>query len=157
MDVTRATPVLVVGGAGYIGAHTVKALSDLGYRPVVYDNLSSGFREACLWGDFVHGDVRDGRALREVMTTHQIGAVIHFASLIEVGRSVARPDLFWEVNVGGTTSLLCAMRECGVSRLVFSSTAAVYGIPERIPVTEAAPLNPINYIAAGSRLASLLP
>ena len=127
MDVTRATPVLVVGGAGYIGAHTVKALSDLGYRPVVYDNLSSGFREACLWGDFVHGDVRDGRALREVMSSHQIAAVIHFASLIEVGRSVARPDLFWEVNVGGTTSLLCAMRECGVSRLVFSSTAAVYG------------------------------
>lgn len=127
MDLTRAAPILVVGGAGYIGAHTAKALSELGYRPVVYDNLSSGFREACLWGDFVHGDVRDGRALREVMASYGIGAVIHFASLIEVGRSVSRPDLFWEVNVGGTTNLLCAMRECGVSRLVFSSTAAVYG------------------------------
>ena len=128
MDLTRAAaPILVVGGAGYIGAHTAKALSELGYRPVVYDNLSSGFREACLWGDFVHGDVRDGRTLREVMASYGIGAVIHFASLIEVGRSVSRPDLFWEVNVGGTTTLLCAMRECGVSRLVFSSTAAVYG------------------------------
>lgn len=119
--------VLVVGGAGYIGAHTAKALSERGYHPVVYDNLSSGFREACLWGDFVHGDVRDGATLREVMATYEIGAVIHFASLIEVGRSVARPDLFWEVNVGGTTSLLSAMRERGVGRLVFSSTAAVYG------------------------------
>ncbi len=127
MDPTRAAPILVVGGAGYIGAHTAKALSELGYRPVVYDNLSSGFREACLWGDFVHGDVRDGRTLRETMANYGVGAVIHFASLIEVGRSVSRPDLFWEVNVGGTTNLLCAMRECGVSRLVFSSTAAVYG------------------------------
>lgn len=119
--------VLVVGGAGYIGAHTAKALSERGHHPVVYDNLSSGFREACLWGDFVHGDVRDAARLREVMRDHSIDAVIHFASLIEVGRSVRRPDLFWEVNVGGTTSLLSAMRECNVGRLVFSSTAAVYG------------------------------
>jgi UDP-glucose 4-epimerase/UDP-arabinose 4-epimerase len=119
--------VLVVGGAGYIGSHTAKALAERGHRPVVFDNLSSGFREACLWGDLIHGDVRDGRALREVMEGHDISVVIHFASLIEVGRSVARPDLFWEVNVGGTRTLLAAMRDCGVARLVFSSTAAVYG------------------------------
>jgi UDP-glucose 4-epimerase/UDP-arabinose 4-epimerase len=79
--------VLVTGGAGYIGAHTAKALHDGGWRPVVYDNLSSGFREAVLWGEFVHGDVRDARALREAMEHHGVEAVIHFASLIEVGRS----------------------------------------------------------------------
>ena len=122
--------VLVTGGAGYIGAHTAKALHDGGWRPVVYDNLSSGFREAVLWGEFVHGDVRDARALRETMEHHGVEAVIHFASLIEVGRSVERPDLFWDTNVGGTAAILQAMQEAGVPRLVFSSTAAVYGQPE---------------------------
>lgn len=137
--------VLVTGGAGYIGAHTAKALSDGGWRPVVYDNLSSGFREAVLWGEFVHGDVRDVRALREAMEHHGVQAVIHFASLIEVGRSVERPDLFYDTNVGGTAALLQAMREAGVPRLVFSSTAAVYG--EGLPgaaLTETLPKEPTS-------------
>ncbi|WP_293904506.1 UDP-glucose 4-epimerase GalE [Phenylobacterium sp.] len=125
--VASGASVLVTGGAGYIGAHTAQALSARGYRPVVFDNLSSGFREATRWGELVEGDIRDPAALRRAMQTHGVEAVIHFAGLIEVGRSVASPDLFWEVNVAGTTSLLTAMREHGVARLVFSSSAAVYG------------------------------
>jgi UDP-glucose 4-epimerase/UDP-arabinose 4-epimerase len=119
--------VLVTGGAGYIGAHTAKALHERGFLPVVYDDLSSGFREAVRWGPFVQGDIRDQAALSEAMEVHAVQAVIHFAGLIEVGRSTLKPDLFWEVNVAGTTSLITVMREFGVGRLVFSSSAAVYG------------------------------
>jgi UDP-glucose 4-epimerase/UDP-arabinose 4-epimerase len=140
--------VLVTGGAGYIGAHTAKALHERGLLPVVYDNLSSGFRDAVRWGPLVHGDLRDRVALGEAMAAYDVAAVIHFAGLIEVGRSTARPDLFWEINVAGTTSLLMMMRERGVGRLVFSSSAAVYGqggrgpletIPEDAPKAPASP------------------
>ncbi|HZZ68508.1 MAG TPA: UDP-glucose 4-epimerase GalE [Phenylobacterium sp.] len=140
--------VLVTGGAGYIGAHTAKALHERGLLPVVYDNLSSGFRDAVRWGPLVHGDVRDRVALGEAMAAYDVAAVIHFAGLIEVGRSTARPDLFWEINVAGVTSLLTVMRERGVGRLVFSSSAAVYGqggrgpleaIPEDAPKAPASP------------------
>ncbi|MDO9337809.1 MAG: UDP-glucose 4-epimerase GalE [Caulobacter sp.] len=140
--------VLVTGGAGYIGAHTAKALHDQGMTPVVFDNLSSGFREAVRWGPLVHGDIRDRAALTEAITSHGVTAVIHFAGLIEVGRSAARPDLFWDINVSGTTSLLSVMREQGVGRLVFSSSAAVYGqggrgALETIPETaDRAPASP---------------
>ena len=116
--------ILVTGGAGYIGSHTAKALSEAGYVPVVYDNLSSGFRQAVQWGPLVHGDIRDENALVEAMETHDVQAVIHFASLIEVGRSTTRPDLFWDTNVGGTATLLQAMRRRDIPRLVFSSSAA---------------------------------
>jgi UDP-glucose 4-epimerase/UDP-arabinose 4-epimerase len=119
--------VLVAGGAGYIGAHTAKALAERGYLPVVYDNLASGFAEAVRWGPLVQGDIKDTAALAAALVEHEVKAVIHFAGLIEVGRSTVRPDLFWEENVGGTASLLAAVREAGVGRLVFSSSAAVYG------------------------------
>ncbi|MFL5295771.1 MAG: UDP-glucose 4-epimerase GalE [Phenylobacterium sp.] len=119
--------VLVTGGAGYIGAHTAKALYERGFLPVVFDNLSTGFREAVRWGPLVHGDIRDRAALTEAIEAHGVKSVIHFAGLIEVGRSVARPDLFWEVNVAGTARLLSVMRERRLERLVFSSSAAVYG------------------------------
>jgi UDP-glucose 4-epimerase/UDP-arabinose 4-epimerase len=127
MDRGSKPAVLVTGGAGYIGAHTAKALSERGFFPVVFDSLSSGFREAVRWGAFVHGDIRDTVALSDAMAEHNVKAVIHFAGLIEVGRSVAQPDIFWDINVAGTVSLLTAMRERGVGRLVFSSSAAVYG------------------------------
>ena len=140
----KGRAVLVAGGAGYIGAHTAKALAESGYLPVVFDNLSSGFREAVLWGEFVHGDIRDDGALREAMTRFQVGAVIHFASLIEVGRSVVRPDLFYDVNVVGTASLLKAMRECNVGRLVFSSTAAVYGHSDAERLSEGDLKDPVS-------------
>jgi UDP-glucose 4-epimerase/UDP-arabinose 4-epimerase len=148
MDRGTKAAVLVTGGAGYIGAHTAKALHDRGYLPVVYDSLSSGFREAVRWGPLVHGDIRDARALSDAMAAHGVKAVIHFAGLIEVGRSVTKPDLFWEHNVAGTVSLLAAMRDRGVGRLVFSSSAAVYGqggrgpletIPESAPKAPASP------------------
>jgi UDP-glucose 4-epimerase/UDP-arabinose 4-epimerase len=140
--------VLVTGGAGYIGAHTCKALAERGFLPVVYDSLSSGFREAVRWGPLVEGDIRDAAALRRVLAEHDVRRVIHFAGLIEVGRSVGQPDLFWDVNVAGTTCLLTAMREQGVERMVFSSSAAVYGqggrgplevIPEDAPKAPSSP------------------
>jgi len=126
--------ILVTGGAGYIGAHTAKLLAERGFLPVVFDNLSTGFREAVRWGPLAHGDIRNRAALGEAIDAHGVKAVVHFAGLIEVGRSVARPDLFWEVNVAGTTALLSVMRERGVGRLVFSSSAAVYGQAGRGPL-----------------------
>ena len=140
--------MLVTGGAGFIGAHTSKALHERGYLPVVYDSLSSGFREAVRWGPMVHGDILDTAALSAAIEAHGIKAAIHFAGLIEVGRSVARPDLFWEHNVCGTVSLLAALRAHGVERLVFSSSAAVYGQSGRGPLgtipesAEKAPASP---------------
>jgi UDP-glucose-4-epimerase GalE len=119
--------ILVTGGAGYIGSHTVKALAELGAKPVVFDNLSSGHREALQWGTFVEGDIRDGAAIRAAIERHHVTAVVHFAGLIEVSRSVVSPDLFYDVNVNGTRVLLDAMRQAKVPKLVFSSSAAVYG------------------------------
>lgn len=138
--------VLVTGGAGYIGSHTAKALAENGWRPVVFDNLSSGHRQAVRWGEFIHGDIRDGRALRDAMSANRIEGVIHFAGLIEVGRSMVRPDLFHDHNVGGVASLLAATKDCQVSRLVFSSSAAVYGdgAPGLAPIPEDAPKAPVS-------------
>jgi UDP-glucose 4-epimerase/UDP-arabinose 4-epimerase len=147
MDRGTRPAVLVTGGAGYIGAHTAKALHEQGFFPVVFDDLSSGFREAVRWGEFVHGDIRDERAVAEAIEKHGVKAVIHFAGLIEVGRSVARPDIFWDTNVSGTLSLLSAMRGRGVDRLVFSSSAAVYGQGGRGPletIAEDAPKAPAS-------------
>ena len=146
MDQRARRPVLVAGGAGYIGAHTAKALHERGFRPIVFDNLSSGHRAALRWGDFVHGDIRDTRAVREALESSGARTIIHFASLIEVGRSVTRPDLFWEHNVAGTASLLRAAAEVGIERLVFSSSAAVYGAPPGLsplqPLVEDLPKDP---------------
>ena len=126
--------VLVTGGAGYIGAHTAKALGERGYRPVVFDNLSSGFVEAVRWGELVRGDIHDEAALGAAFQAHGVQAVIHFAGLIEVGRSTKEPDIFWDINVAGTRSLLTAMQANGVGRIVFSSSAAVYGQGGRGPL-----------------------
>jgi len=126
--------VLVTGGAGYIGSHTCKALAERGYLPVAYDNLSSGSADAARWGPLASNDINDQAALIAAMSEHGVQAVIHFAGLIEVGRSTVRPDLFWAENVGGTATLLAAMRQAGVGRLVFSSSAAVYGQGGRGPL-----------------------
>jgi UDP-glucose-4-epimerase GalE len=136
------TAVLVTGGAGFIGSHTAKALWEHGFLPVVFDNLSSGYREAVRWGPFVHGDIRDGRALREAMDAHDVQAVIHFAGLIEVGRSMVRPDIFFDVNVAGMAQVLDAMRDRQVAQLVFSSSAAVYGQAACAALTEDLPKAP---------------
>ena len=142
---TIARSVLVTGGAGYIGSHTAKALYQAGITPVVYDDFSNGHRAAVQWGPSIVGDIRDRERLTEVMARFDIGAVINFAGLIEVGRSVKEPAEFWDINVHGVASVLGAMRDTGVSRLVFSSTAAVYGEPAGgDPIRETSPLAPIN-------------
>ena len=137
--------ILVTGGAGYVGSHACKALAAAGYRPVVYDSLSRGHRGAVKWGPLIEGDLHERDRLTEAMRAHRIEAVMHFAAFAYVGESVSRPELYYRNNVVGTLSLLDAMREAGVDRIVFSSTCAVYGTPETVPIRETtakAPLNP---------------
>jgi UDP-glucose-4-epimerase GalE len=119
--------ILVTGGAGYIGAHTCKALYEAGLNPIVYDNLSNGHRAAVRWGELVVADIRDRSALRSAMINFSVAGVINFAGLIEVARSIERPDLFYDINVAGLACVLKAMHEAEVPRIVFSSSAAIYG------------------------------
>ncbi len=136
--------VLVVGGAGYIGSHAAKALARAGRPAVVYDDLSNGHREAVRWGPLEVGDVRDEARLTEVMQRHGVTAVMHFAAWALVGVSVQDPAGYYRNNVEGTLALLRAMRDAGIGHLVFSSTAAVFGNPERTPIDETHPTRPIN-------------
>lgn len=136
--------VLVTGGAGYIGSHTCKRLSQNGFTPVVFDSLVYGHREAVRWGPFVQGNLHDTGELMAVMREHSIGAVVHFAAFAFVGESMQRPDIYYDNNVVGTLSLLQAMRSVGVSQLVFSSTAATYGVPQQSPIPETHPQLPVN-------------
>ena len=136
--------VLVTGGAGYVGAHGCKALSQAGYRPVVYDNLVHGHESAVRWGPFERGDIADRARLDAVFARHKPAAVMHFAAFTAVGESVADPGKYYRNNVAGTLGLLEAMVAHGVDRLVFSSTAATYGLPQRVPITEDEPNLPIN-------------
>ena len=136
--------VLVVGGAGYIGAHTCLTLASQGFRPVVYDNLSTGHRGFVQWGPLEEGDIRDAARLDRVFATHRPEAVLHFAARTEVGESVQRPHDFYDTNVIGTLTLLNAARRAGVGAVVFSSTCATYGAPVRLPLDESHPQTPIN-------------
>lgn len=119
--------ILIVGGAGYIGSHTTLALAEAGYGTVVYDNFSGGHRDACFGTHLVEGDLNDTALLRDTLRNYDISCVVHFAALIEAGQSVLTPLPFFQNNVSGTLSLLTAMQAADVKRLVFSSTAAVYG------------------------------
>jgi UDP-arabinose 4-epimerase len=141
---TSQPTVLVTGGAGYIGSHTAKELARAGYRVVVYDNLSRGHRWAVRWGPFEEGDLLDQDRLHRVLVEHQVQAVLHFAAFAWVGESMQAPEIYFRNNVGGTLSLLNAMRSAGVGRLVFSSTCAVYGSPEIVPIEESNPTAPSN-------------
>ena len=137
--------VLVVGGAGYIGSHTCLLLSERGYEPVVFDNLSNGHEEFVRWGPFEQGDIRDRARLDEVFAKHRPEAVLHFAALIEVGESVKQPVAFYDNNVIGSLNLLSSAIDAGVNAFVFSSTCATYGLPEQVPIDEThrqAPINP---------------
>jgi UDP-glucose 4-epimerase len=137
--------LLVTGGAGYIGAHFCKAAASAGHDVTVFDNLSGGHREAVRWGPLVVGDLLDAAALDRVFAGTRFDAVVHFASLIAVGESVADPARYYRNNVDGSIALLSAMRRAGVARIVFSSTAAVYGNPPVLaPIAETAALAPIN-------------
>ncbi|HOV04527.1 MAG TPA: UDP-glucose 4-epimerase GalE [Kaistiaceae bacterium] len=144
--------VLVVGGAGYIGSHTCKALKEAGFLPVVYDNLSTGHADFVRWGPLVEGDIRDRAALTAALAESGAGAVLHFAACAEVGESVIDPEKYYDNNVAGTLSLLGAMRAAGVGRIVFSGTCSVYGNVERVPIAETAPIAPINPYARTKRM-----
>lgn len=136
--------VLVVGGAGYIGSHMVKMLLDSGHKVVTFDNLSSGFRDAVLGGDFVKGDLADTPLLSEVFEKYQPEAVMHFASYIQVGESVQHPAKYYFNNFTNTLNLLNTMVKYKVNNFIFSSTAAVFGEPEYVPIDEAHPKAPLN-------------
>ncbi|WP_328782195.1 UDP-glucose 4-epimerase GalE [Streptomyces canus] len=140
---------LVTGGAGYVGSVVAQHLLEAGHEVVVLDNLSTGFREGVPAGAaFIEGDIRDAAKWLD----SSFDGVLHFAAFSQVGESVVKPEKYWENNVGGTMALLGAMREAGVRRLVFSSTAATYGEPEEVPIVESAPTRPTNPYGA-SKLA----
>lgn len=136
--------ILVVGGAGFIGSHLVKGLALAGHEPVVLDNLCSGFSDAARYGRLLVGDAGDPAAVGAALHAHPCEAVMHFASHIQVGESVADPAKYYANNVASTLALLQSMREAGVCRFIFSSTAAVYGVPSITPIPETHPLVPIN-------------
>lgn len=136
--------VLVTGGAGYIGSHAVLALCAAGHRVTVFDDLSTGRADLLGGVPLVVGSVTDPTALAALFDAHRFDAVMHFAARIVVPESVAEPLPYYATNVGGTVNLLAACRQAGMKNFVFSSSAAVYGAPERTPVTEADPVAPIN-------------
>jgi UDP-arabinose 4-epimerase len=139
-----ADSVLVTGGAGYIGSHACKALAAAGYRPVTYDSLVTGNRSAVRWGPFEHGDVGDIGRIIHVLQSYRPAAIMHFAASAYVAESVAEPEKYYSNNVAGTLALMQAARSCGVKKLVFSSTCAIYGEPQRMPIAEDAAQDPIN-------------
>ncbi|BCR05389.1 UDP-glucose 4-epimerase GalE [Desulfuromonas versatilis] len=148
--------ILVTGGAGYIGSHVVKALGEAGYEVLTYDNLSTGNRWAVLSGRLVEGDLADRERLSRVVADFRPAAVMHFAAAIEVGESVTNPLKYYRNNTVNALNLIEVMREQRIDRMIFSSTAAVYGIPEVIPVAEGAPLAPINPYGASKMMTERL-
>ncbi|MDR0734862.1 MAG: UDP-glucose 4-epimerase GalE [Elusimicrobiota bacterium] len=136
--------ILVVGGAGYIGSHAARVLKDKGYFPVVYDNLSKGHKKAVRGFAFIKGDLGNKKKLKTVFKKYNIEAVMHFAAFTEVGESVAEPSKYYENNVCKVISLLDAAVESGVKYFVFSSSASVFGEPEKERIDETHPKNPIN-------------
>ena len=136
--------VLVSGGAGYIGSNMTSVLKAEGFEPVVYDNFSNGHKTAVKDAECVVGDLADFELIFQTLKKYRIEAVIHFAASIEVAESVREPLKYYHNNVSNTQTLLSAMEKAGVEKFVFSSTAAVYGIPSRTPITEDLPKEPIN-------------
>ena len=136
--------ILVTGGAGYVGSHACKALARAGYRPVAYDSLIRGHREAVRWGPLVQADLADAKRLIDTIKSFDVAAVLHFAAFAYVGESVEEPGLYFRNNVANTLTLLEALRTSAVRHIVFSSTCATYGVPERVPITESAPQRPVN-------------
>ena len=136
--------ILVTGGAGYVGSHAVKLLAERGHDVWVYDSLAEGHRQAVSAEKLIVGDLLDRAKVESELCKHQIEAVMHFAAFAYVGESVTDPAKYYRNNVVGTLSLLDAMRSCGAKRIVFSSTCATYGVPERVPIREDHPQQPIN-------------
>lgn len=136
--------VLVVGGAGYIGSHMVRLLDRAGHQVVSLDNLSTGFEAAVTAGRLYVGEMEDSLLLESILADHRIDAVMHFAACALVGESVTDPAKYYRNNVVATLNLLEAMRRTGVSKIVFSSTCATYGVPDQVPITESEKQEPVN-------------
>lgn|SRR5208283_488694 len=148
--------VLVTGGAGYIGSHVVKALGELGYDVLSYDNLSTGNRWAVLYGDLVVADLSDEAALRRVLESFKPDAVMHFAASVVVPESVTDPLKYYKNNTANTLKLLDLLSETGINKFIFSSTAAVYGMPDVKPIGEDVPLQPINPYGSSKMMIELM-
>lgn len=144
--------ILVCGGAGYIGAHMSKRLAEAGHHVTILDNLSTGHRESVRWGELIEADLLDNEALRRVFAGNAYDAVMHFCALSLVGDSVREPLAYYRNNVGGTLNLLHAMKMAGLDRLVFSSSAAVYGMPSVTPIDESQQVMPINPYGASKAM-----
>ncbi|MEA3291978.1 MAG: UDP-glucose 4-epimerase GalE [Pseudomonadota bacterium] len=140
----KPIPVLVTGGAGYVGSHACKALAENGFFPVTVDNLAYGHEWAVKWGPLIKGDINDRDFLEHVFITYRPLAVLHFAAYAYVGESVVSPDKYYRNNVAGTITLLDAIKDHGCCSLVFSSTCSTYGIPKKIPIQEDHEQKPIN-------------
>lgn len=136
--------IIVAGGAGYIGSHTVKELIREGFQVIIFDNFSTGKKELVISGEVVEGDLMDKESIRKAFQSKNIGAVLHFASLIQVGESYVNPQKYYTQNLISSLNLLEIMLETGVKNFIFSSSAAVYGVPQELPIPESHPLNPIN-------------
>lgn len=134
--------VLVIGGAGYIGSHTARALKRAGHEVVIFDNLSTGYELLATGFELVKGDILDSSALARVLG--RVGAIMHFAAHAYVGESVANPRKYFQNNVEGGLSLLNAALDAGVNKIIFSSTCAVYGVPAKVPIEENIPRQPVN-------------
>jgi UDP-arabinose 4-epimerase len=137
-------PIIVTGGAGFIGSHFCKVLAGQGYLPVTVDNLSTGHADAVKWGPLEQIDVRDATALSAVIAKYGARSVLHFAAFAVVADSVSEPCHYYDNNVGGLIGVLAAMKSAGIDRLVFSSSCATYGIPDHLPISETSPQSPIN-------------
>lgn len=136
--------ILVTGGAGYIGSHFAKAAKLAGHNPIVIDNLSTGHQRFVKFGPFVHADLRETSQVEKCLRDFEVEAVVHFAAKSLVGESVEKPDLYYSNNMGGTLSLLRAMNEAKVKKMVFSSSCATYGLAQREVLDESHPQNPVN-------------
>ncbi|WP_299081112.1 UDP-glucose 4-epimerase GalE [uncultured Ruegeria sp.] len=143
--------VLVTGGAGYIGSHACKALSQAGYTPVTYDNLVTGWQDAVKFGPFEQGDLMDRAQLDEVFAKHQPVAVMHFAALSQVGEAMAEPAKYWSNNVTGSLTLIEAAVAAGCLDFVFSSTCATYGEHDNVVLDETTSQHPLNAYGASKR------